>query len=213
MASPSRVAAAATCFQMQGQNVTTSTKEATAPHLDAPSASAYLCCSVEDPDEFQVDLCPRKWFCCCSNDSSGSGWSGRQQTRVGFLQIIWRICFVTLCLPLCYPCYLTRWHLFLSTLRWAKPPVRLKLRTVLGDLDAVGGDLTALWFLLRPRLVLTELQPAPVQSMSSWPTKFLDRVNQNRPRSESGSQEGWKSSRTFWILMIITQDFITSFFL
>ena len=82
------------------------------------------------------------------------------------------------------------------TPRWAKPR-QTKWRTVLGDLDAVGGDLAAPWFLLRPHLVVTELPPAPVQSMSLWPTKFLNRVNQNRPRSESGSQEGWKSSRTF----------------
>lgn len=109
MASPSGVAAnAATCIEIQGKNGATPSKEEAAAPLDSPSAPAYLCCSPEDPDEFQVDLCPRKWFCCCSNDGSGSGPGGRQRRRLGFLQIVWRICFVILCLPLCYPCYLSR---------------------------------------------------------------------------------------------------------
>jgi len=102
---PSRVSAAAANIQLQGQNGTTPSKDAPV-HPGAPVPSAYLCCSQEEPDEFQVDLCPRKWFCCCSIGSSGS--VDRQRRRPGFLHFVWRICFVILCLPLCYPCYLTR---------------------------------------------------------------------------------------------------------
>ena len=48
------------------------------------------CCGVFDPEGKLVDLCPKSWF------------------EVGSESILWRICFVTCCLPLCYPCYLTR---------------------------------------------------------------------------------------------------------
>ena len=94
---------------------------------------------------------------------------------------------------------------------------KLIYATVLGDVDVVGGDLMASWFLLRPRPAVTELQPAPVQSTSLLPTKFRNNPNQKRPRSESGSREGLKSSRTFIIPMTIdyhhTKDFIHNQFL
>ena len=197
MASPSTVSAATTCIQMQGQNGAISSKGATA-HSPPNSAPTYLCCSVEDPDEFQVDLCPRKWFCCCSKDGSG------------FLQIVWQICFVILCLPICYPCYLTRWYLLIAPLRWAQN----QLRTGVGEWDGVGGDLMGSWFLLRPHLAVTELALASVQSKSSWLPKSPNSFFQMRPRPESGSQEGWKSQITFSIQMINTQGSIkTSFFL
>ncbi len=53
-----------------------------------------LCCSAQDPEDFQVDLCPRSWF--------NLGESG------GCLDGIWKMLFIVCCLPLCYPCYLTR---------------------------------------------------------------------------------------------------------
>ena len=105
MASPSRVAAA-TCIEIPGHRGA-SKEAASQPDAPSASASAYTCCSLEDPDEFQVDLCPRKWFCCCSNKGAAES-GGRQRMLPVFLQIVWRICFVILCLPLCYPCYLSR---------------------------------------------------------------------------------------------------------
>lgn len=77
-------------------NTSNTSSKVNQPDVEA----AYLCCSREDPKEFQVDLCPRKWFCCCSQDGSGG--------RLGCLRILWRILFVLFCLPLCYPCYVTR---------------------------------------------------------------------------------------------------------
>ena len=86
-----------TCKQMPDDKYANASDRVNQPDVE----SAYLCCSREDPEEFQVDLCPRKWFCCCSHDGSGGG-------RLGCLEIIWRILFVLFCLPLCYPCYVTR---------------------------------------------------------------------------------------------------------
>ena len=47
-----------------------------------------------------IDLCPKYWFreCqCCF-----------QTTPTYFLDLAWRFCFVFTCLPLCYPCYVSR---------------------------------------------------------------------------------------------------------
>jgi hypothetical protein len=65
--------------------------------------SVYLCCSRVYPDQFQIDLCPRKWFCCCSTEEESI-----RGTKPGVIDVLWKACFVLFCLPLCYPCFLTR---------------------------------------------------------------------------------------------------------
>ncbi len=93
------------------------------PSPSEEEPSAYLCCSKEEPDQFQIDLCPRAWFCCCESTAvedqeacsltaaeTGEAGPRRRRTgpRPGVFTVLWRVCFVIFCLPLCYPCYLTR---------------------------------------------------------------------------------------------------------
>ncbi len=93
---------------------------------DLEAGRTFLCGAKSKIREDQVDLCPLLWFAnlnpCRSvrdhdnngeeeeeDDDSGSVVLHGGVTRCKLIQRwVWRICFITLCLPLCYPCYLSR---------------------------------------------------------------------------------------------------------
>ena len=58
----------------------------------------FLCCSGTVRED-QVDFCPQIWF----KDLKKSPKSCEK-----FRRFLWRLCFLVTCLPLCYPCYLSR---------------------------------------------------------------------------------------------------------
>ncbi len=58
----------------------------------------FLCCSASTSSILasdQVDLCPKFWFTDLKTCSKPQ-------------RFLWRFCFLVTCLPLCYPCYLSR---------------------------------------------------------------------------------------------------------
>lgn len=58
--------------------------------------TTFLCCaSTSKIGDDQIDFCPPFWF-----QDLGSG--------SNLKRFLWRLCFLVTCLPLCYPCYLTR---------------------------------------------------------------------------------------------------------
>lgn len=61
---------------------------------------SFLCCSYSPVYEDQVDFCPHFWFHDlvqpCHNSCRN------------FKRFVWRLCFLFTCLPMCYPCYVTR---------------------------------------------------------------------------------------------------------
>ena len=60
----------------------------------------YFCCASNSKNirDDQIDFCPPFWF---------------KDLRIGdkdfkIANFLWRLCFVVTCLPLCYPCYVSR---------------------------------------------------------------------------------------------------------
>ena len=71
------------------------------PKLGQKESQVILCCSSSARED-QIDLCPSLWYREFIQDEQGTGTC--HQCR----RLLWRLCFITTCLPLCYPCYLTR---------------------------------------------------------------------------------------------------------
>ena len=71
-------------------------------------SQVYLCCYPEHSKirDDQVDLCPTLWYREFSGSTQKLDESGT--TCMKIRRFIWRLCFLFTCLPLCYPCYLTR---------------------------------------------------------------------------------------------------------
>ncbi len=95
---------------------------------DLDADKTFLCGAKTKVREDQVDLCPRLWWAnlnpcqdtkhhqhsnptnsCNSihDEVEGEGGHGVGRCKL-ILRWMWRICFITVCLPMCYPCYLTR---------------------------------------------------------------------------------------------------------
>ena len=76
----------------------------------------FLCCADQRIREDQIDFCPKFWFREFSNNKSSSNNNSRKNhnnnskcsCRKRVQTVIWRICFLLTCLPMCYPCYLSR---------------------------------------------------------------------------------------------------------
>ena len=73
----------------------------------------FLCCASQKIREDQIDFCPKFWFREFSNKSSNNSRknnnnSNKCSCRKRVQTVIWRICFLLTCLPMCYPCYLSR---------------------------------------------------------------------------------------------------------
>lgn len=62
----------------------------------------FLCCARSKIREDQVDLCPPSWFRELTDEPETRAWA------VNARRVLWRLCFISTCLPLCYPCYLSR---------------------------------------------------------------------------------------------------------
>ena len=78
----------------------------------------FLCCADQRIREDQIDFCPKFWFREFSNNKSSSSNNNSRKNnnnnnskcscRKRVQTVIWRICFLLTCLPMCYPCYLSR---------------------------------------------------------------------------------------------------------
>ena len=76
----------------------------------------FLCCADQRIREDQIDFCPKFWFREFSNNKSSSNNNSLKNhnnnskcsCRKRVQTVIWRICFLLTCLPMCYPCYLSR---------------------------------------------------------------------------------------------------------
>ena len=76
---------------------------------ESDGTDRVLCCS--DLPRFktdQVDLCSQGWFTSSqgAKEESESCDCHSVLTKIG--RMCWKACFVTVCLPFCYPCYLSR---------------------------------------------------------------------------------------------------------
>ena len=107
-------------------------------HPEKVKNKSFLCCHVDDDlRSDQVDMCPKAWYrnCCTWRDLIDDAkllkprnFTLHSETNVIIPQvknhtpkeelnvnkrviaerICWRACFITICLPMCYPCYLSR---------------------------------------------------------------------------------------------------------
>ena len=69
----------------------------------------FLCCADQRIREDQIDFCPKFWFREFNNKKSNSRKNNNKcSCRKRVQTVIWRICFLLTCLPMCYPCYLSR---------------------------------------------------------------------------------------------------------
>ena len=74
-------------------------------------SQVILCCYPEHSKirDDQVDLCPTLWYReFFRNPDLSPDLDETESTCLKFQRFIWRLCFIFTCLPLCYPCYLTR---------------------------------------------------------------------------------------------------------
>ena len=64
-------------------------------------SQVFFCCSSSEVKlrENQIDFCPQYWF----QDLKSSPNTCKKLRR-----FLWRLSFLVTCLPLCYPCYLSR---------------------------------------------------------------------------------------------------------
>lgn len=69
----------------------------------ASDSQVFFCCTSTEKSvklrEDQFDFCPQNWF----QDLGNSPNSCKK-----FKRFLWRLSFLFTCLPLCYPCYLSR---------------------------------------------------------------------------------------------------------
>ena len=69
----------------------------------ASDSQVFFCCASREKSvklrEDQIDFCPQFWF----KDLKSS-----PNTCKRFKRFLWRVSFLFTCLPLCYPCYLSR---------------------------------------------------------------------------------------------------------
>ncbi|XP_040568336.1 uncharacterized protein [Lepeophtheirus salmonis] len=63
--------------------------------------------SKTEPREDQVDLCPRIWSREFSQSREGRD-RNSSSSSIDLWRKVWRICFYCSCLPICYPCYVSR---------------------------------------------------------------------------------------------------------
>jgi len=89
-------------------------------------SQVILCCSSDVRDD-QIDLCPTFWY----REFLGKG--EQRTTCLKIRRFLWRLCFLVTCLPLCYPCYMSR-----SVRRRRKHRVRYLHENE--PLKAGGGD-------------------------------------------------------------------------
>ena len=69
----------------------------------ASDSQVFFCCTSTEKSvklrEDQFDFCPQNWFQDLGNSPT---------TCKKFKRFLWRLSFLFTCLPLCYPCYLSR---------------------------------------------------------------------------------------------------------
>ena len=69
----------------------------------ASDSQVFFCCTSTEKfvklREDQFDFCPQNWFQDLGNSPT---------TCKKFKRFLWRLSFLFTCLPLCYPCYLSR---------------------------------------------------------------------------------------------------------
>ena len=93
---------------LQGQSKIASNGQNQQPKIitQQPRASdsqVFFCCTSTEKfvklREDQFDFCPQNWFQDLGNSPT---------TCKKFKRFLWRLSFLFTCLPLCYPCYLSR---------------------------------------------------------------------------------------------------------
>ena len=66
-------------------------------------SQVILCCSKSsNVRDDQIDLCPPFWY----REFLGKG--EKRTTCLKIRRFLWRLCFLVTCLPMCYPCYMSR---------------------------------------------------------------------------------------------------------